>query len=253
MLRESLQAEIASIRTHAPNIYAHGQTEELHKLRVAVRRVRALLRAASPIDDERVEPLRERLRALGGALGPARDADVFLEWLREEAEAIDEPGGEVLLARIEAERLEAYAAARAALDDPTYLSLLEDLDDFCSTAEIPEGTVDEIVKPAAKKLRKAMRAVSSHEALHSARIKAKRLRYAAESAGARKVERRAKRFQDVVGEHQDAVVAERRLRELADPETSILVGRLIERQAQRRRRARAATPKAWKKLAKTIA
>jgi CHAD domain-containing protein len=253
VLRDALQAEIASIRTHAPNVYAHGQIEELHKLRVAIRRSRALLHAARAlVDDERVEPLRDRLRLLGGALGPARDADVFLGGLRDEQEAVDEPGGEALLARVEVERLDAYATARAALDDASYLSLLEELDDFCSTADLPKGTIEEIVEPAAEKLRKTMRAVSSDETLHSARIKAKRLRYAAEAAGARKIAKRAERFQDVVGAHQDAVVAERRLRELADPETSVLVGRLIERQAERRRRARARTPKTWKRLAKTI-
>ena len=47
---------------------------------------------------------------------------------------------------------------------------------------------------------------------------------------------RAKRLQDVVGEHQDAVVAEERLRALSEPATALLVGRLIERQRARRPR-----------------
>ena len=63
---------------------------------------------------------------------------------------------------------------------------------------------------------------------------------------------RAKRLQDVVGEHQDAVVAEERLRALSEPATALLVGRLIERQRARRHSARAEVPKAWRKLAKTI-
>ena len=93
----------------------------------------------------------------------------------------------------------------------------------------------------------------SDDALHDARIKAKRVRYAAEVAGSKDVVERAKRLQDVVGEHQDAVVAEERLRALPEPATALLVGgRLIERQRARRHSARAEVPKAWRKLAKTI-
>ncbi len=56
---------------------------------------------------------------------------------------------------------------------------------------------------------------------------------------------RIRELQDAAGQHQDAVVAEGRLRELADPETALVVGRLIERQHHRRRDAR----KAWAKRA----
>lgn len=242
------------MREHAPNVYAHGDPEELHKLRVAVRRLRALLRAAGPaIEDTRTDTLRAQLRLLGGALGPARDADVFASYLQSELEGLDEAGAEPLLQKVEGERLEAYAAARTALDDPAFVRLLEALDDYVGSIDVGEAPLDELVRAEAKKLRKAMRDASSDSALHEARIKAKRVRYAAEAAGDEATVSRAKRFQDVVGEHQDAVVAERRLRELAEPETAIVVGRLIERQAARRRRARKRTSKAWKKLAKTTA
>jgi CHAD domain-containing protein len=254
VLRDALQTQVTAMREHAPNVYAHGDAEELHKLRVAVRRLRALLRAAAPlIDDERSETLRVELKTLGGALGPARDADVFAGYLRAECAQLDEPGAETLLARVESGRLDAYAAAREALDDPRFVELLNALDDFCATVETRDGSLDEVVAKEAMRLRKSMRDVSTDAALHEARIKAKRVRYAAEAAGDDATVKRAKSFQDVVGEHQDAVVAEQRLRELAEPETAILVGRLIERQAERRRRARKRTPKAWKRLAKTTA
>jgi CHAD domain-containing protein len=251
VLRARLEEQVAAIREHAPKVYAHGDAEELHKLRVAVRRLRALLRTLrSRVEDQRCEALRAELGTLGRTLGPARDGDVFKAYLEDETAAIDEPGADVLLDHVESQRLEAYAAARAALDDPGFLRLLEELDAFCATAEIPE--LDGVVAVEAKKLRKAMEDVASNEALHAARIKAKRVRYAAEAKGEKRVVRHAKRLQDVVGEHQDAVVAEQRLRDLAEPETAILVGRLIERQAERRRRAREATPGAWKKLALTL-
>ncbi len=86
--------------------------------------------------------------------------------------------------------------------------------------------------------------------LHKARIRAKRLRYVAEAVLDKRVVRRAKAFQNVVGEHQDAVVAEERLRELATrvPEAAVPLGRLIERERTRRKRTRGDLPKAWKRL-----
>ena len=76
------------------------------------------------------------------------------------------------------------------------------------------------------------------------------MRYVAEALGEERVVRRAKEFQDVVGEHQDAVVAEQRLRALAErvPEAALPLGVLIERQRERRARMRGDLPKSWKRL-----
>jgi CHAD domain-containing protein len=250
-LRDSLKAHVAALRAHASGVAADGDPEELHDTRVAVRRLRALIRAARAlIDDARAEPLRQELGELAKRLGPARDADVLLAYLRAETDGLDEPGVERLLARVDEERRKAYEGARAALDDPSFERLLHELDAFSAGVVVRDGSLDGLGAAQAKKLRKAMKDVTTDEALHEARIKAKRVRYAAEAAGESGVVSAAKRFQDVVGEHQDAVIAEQRLRELAEPESAIVVGRLIERQAERRREARDATPKAWKKLDK---
>jgi len=90
------------------------------------------------------------------------------------------------------------------------------------------------------------------------RIKAKRVRYAAELAApvaGRLAERfvdRVKKLQDILGEHQDAVVAETRLRELFDQasgrRTGFVAGLLVERQRARRLAARAAFEKWWPKV-----
>lgn len=252
MLRESFQAQADAIREHAPKVAPDADAEELHKLRVAVRRLRALLRAARTlIEDARAEALRADLGELGRALGPARDADVFLAYLRDETEGIEGAGVEPLLARVERERLTAYEAARAALDDPAFARLLQELDAFSASVVVRDGGANGLVGTEFRKLRKAMRDVTSDDALHEARIKAKRVRYAAEASGDEAVVAAAKRFQDIVGEHQDAVVAEQRLRELSEPETAALVEKLIQRQAKRRRRARKKTPDAWRKLKKS--
>jgi CHAD domain-containing protein len=87
------------------------------------------------------------------------------------------------------------------------------------------------------------------------RKKGKRARDAAELADWKEPVRRAKKLQDVLGEHQDAVVAAERLRQLAagvPASVALAAGRLIEREEEHRRESRAAWPKAWKKLRKTI-
>jgi CHAD domain-containing protein len=53
-----------------------------------------------------------------------------------------------------------------------------------------------------------------------------------------------KQVQDVIGEHQDAVVAEERLRALARARTAVAAGRLIERERARRSARREAYPEA---------
>jgi CHAD domain-containing protein len=116
------------------------------------------------------------------------------------------------------------------------------------------------------RLRKAagkIRPSASDQELHRLRILGKRARYTAELAEteigepAQQAVERAKHFQDVLGTHQDAIVAEARLRELlADLESSgaaFAAGRLVERERERRREARAALPKAWRKLDRAAA
>jgi CHAD domain-containing protein len=91
--------------------------------------------------------------------------------------------------------------------------------------------------------------------MHEVRNRGKRARYSAELAGgkpAKKFAEAAKSFQDVVGDHQDAVVAEERLAALVprakSPEAVFAAGRLLERQQRRRVAARRSLPKAWRKL-----
>ena len=86
----------------------------------------------------------------------------------------------------------------------------------------------------------------------------KRARYAAELAEAatgrpaRRFAKTAAQLHDVLGEHQDAVVAESRLRALAGSKVGGLdrsaLQRLVARQRGRRRAARAAFQDQWPKL-----
>jgi len=95
--------------------------------------------------------------------------------------------------------------------------------------------------------------------MHRLRIAGKRVRYAAELAalpGDRHGQafiRAAKDLQDVLGTHQDAVVAEERIRALAadaEPGVAIAAGRLVEQEERRRAASRAGLPDALNGLAR---
>jgi CHAD domain-containing protein len=141
-----------------------------------------------------------------------------------------------------------------------YLVLLDDTARTLDELE-PSGsavTLDELADEAAARLRRAVRKLPetpANEDLHAVRKKGKRARYAAELAGQKKLVKKAKRLQDVLGEHQDAVVAAERLRELAAgaaSEQALVAGRLVEREEERRAIARDEWPQAWLELRKTI-
>jgi CHAD domain-containing protein len=241
--------------------------EALHHARVATRRSRALLRAARGlVAPDWAEPLRAELKWLGGLLGPVRDLDVLLEHLDAEAATLEEEDARAfrrLRARLAAERNECRAELLEAMNGERYFRLLETL---AGASAAPAGDLStpltEIAEEAFGKLRKAVKALPrrpTDDELHEVRIETKRARYAAELAepelgksGARLVDR-AKLVQDVIGDHQDAVVAEERLRALAlrgGGKTGLAAGRLIERQHQRKRAARKAFPDAWRRLDK---
>ena len=142
----------------------------------------------------------------------------------------------------------------AALDSERYFALLDTLEQPVATIAA-DPTLEEIHAAEHQRLRKAVKTLddaSSDEELHAVRIRVKRARYAAELAGADAYVKAAKVLQDVLGEHQDAVVATERLRNLAHrmPDTAIAAGRLVERERMRALRGRDEWRSAWKKLAK---
>jgi CHAD domain-containing protein len=269
-VRAMLAAQVAELIAHDPGTRLGDDPEELHKARVATRRLRAVLRAARPLlDPDWTESLRGELSWLGGALGPVRDLDVLLERLRVEIAGLDldeRRAAARFLHLLEEERGLARAAMLEAMSGARYADLLSRLEAaaVAPRARAAEMSLEEIAAREFRKLRKAVRAlpsVPSDEALHAVRIRGKRARYAGELAEgvvgkpARRFVRNAKRFQDVIGDHQDAVVAEERIRGLLGEVRSVrayfAAGQIVERERERRRAARAAFPQAWARLRKT--
>jgi CHAD domain-containing protein len=257
-LQTALRGFVQELREREPGVRLGADPEELHKQRVATRRLRSLLRSTRPqlADPDRAERLRDELRWLGRLLGEVRDRDVLIAYLVEELGTIEEAGAfGAILELLDAEREQAWNEVLAALDSPRYRKVIAEL------AWPPALRDGERLATAATadygRLRKAVKRLGAEpkdEELHRVRIRTKRARYATEAVGGEsRFVARAKDVQDTLGEHQDAVVAEERIRELVAQvrgtgRTALAAGRLIERQRARRAAARAAWPKAWKRL-----
>jgi CHAD domain-containing protein len=266
LLQGMLAAARDAILEHEEGSRLGRDSECVHRMRVATRRGRAALRTASGVlEQEREEKLRAELAWLGGVLGDVRDLDVLIGHLWVEADTLEPTERAALkpfFSRLAAERRKVRTTLVRALKSARYRRLLDELAEAAVGQSAPNGLV-KLDKRAGKefeRLVKAMHTLPSeptNEELHRVRKLGKRARYAAELTeplAPRKTAtfvKRAKAFQDVTGEHQDAAVAEEKLRELvadAGSAASFAAGQLAERERTRRVSARAQLPKAWKDL-----
>lgn len=256
-LRARVDEQVRALVRHAEGARAGQDAEHVHQLRVAVRRARAVLKTVRAH-----EHLQAELKWLGGALGDVRDADVLLAHLRASAADFDEDeraAVEQLLAGLERRRRGARRHMLAALRGSRYRALLASLAEAALVAEptLPKACAPmvSVIRKPHRKLVKAADAIGDDPAdddLHRLRIRGKRLRYAAEMAAPtakKKVKalvKATKKVQDILGDHQDAVVAEERIRALLDAvdeensiEVAVVAGRLIERERARKAACRA--------------
>jgi CHAD domain-containing protein len=263
-LRAMIETQRRALLEHDPGTRLGSDPENLHQHRVAARRTRAFLRAARRyVDAEWAQSLNGPLRELGRVTGPARDLDVLAEHMEGELEGLDHAdreGADILAARLQSERASARRQLLHALDGDSYRVLLARLRMRPRlAADASSVPLDRIAHKAYRRVLRALDNLGPAPdagAVHQLRIKLKRARYAAELAAtdgkAERFLKRAKVLQTLLGEHQDAVVAERRLRELAvvDDSTAaaFVAGRLAERQRERRERVAKKLPKAWKRL-----
>ena len=204
-----------------------GDSEAVHRARVAVRRLRSDLRTFRPVLDERwAAALRERVRWLGDALAAARDADVLLDRLQRQAARlpdVDNHRKELVLNLLRGVRAAAYRQLGGMLRQPRYVLVLADLLEGVRTphfneraAERARDAAPELLDDAWRALRRAVRKRSrpaDDAELHGIRIEAKRLRYAAEAfvpvcgAPAARFARRVAMLQTILGNHHDAMTS----------------------------------------------
>lgn len=256
-LKWALAQHVRWLLAHDPGTRLGTEGESLHQMRVATRRLRAVLRAAQPVlVPAWAESLENELSWLGELLGPARDLDVQLLYFTDEAAALDARDRKPLaqfVAHLQTKRETVQQVVLSELKSARYLELVRRLQQAAQDPAVMESTVTlrDLAKRAFKKLRKAIRRLGSspnNARLHEIRIKTKRARYAAELAeqsvgkSATTFIKEAQRLQGLLGINQDAIQAEVHIRAFLKQATStraaFVAGRMVERQRQRRETVR---------------
>jgi inorganic triphosphatase YgiF len=229
------------LRANETPVMKGEDPEGVHQMRVATRRLRALLSLFKGIlTNSILDHLKEELRWLQQQLGPARDWDVFLSdtLLPLETRLVEEEGLETLRATALQIREDAYSRARQVVTSRRYTSLLLRLqlhlaDEGWFKAAGP-GVPDPLNAPVRdlaaavfeKRAKSLKKLGKKHDSLtelqlHQLRIDGKKMRYAVEffkslySKSATKDYRASLvGIQDSLGALNDAVVGHRLLEEL---------------------------------------
>jgi CHAD domain-containing protein len=263
----AIKREVDALRAEEAGVRRGRSAEAVHRMRTALRRLRSILRTGRPLFRAGwVDRLRGELKWLGAALGGVRDLDVLAAHLRSRVgpmPAAERAAARRLLRRLRDDRGRARRALLTALRSPRYARLRHQLTTALDHPPTRRESISlvGITADTFRKLRKAVGKLPDDpddEDLHRVRIKVKRARYAAELVQPTEG-RRGKRFikaakevQDILGEHQDAVVAEAYVRRAADQSPAIrpVRARLVEHQRDRRERAREAFDETWPRLAR---
>ena len=272
VVRQAVRSATRRLAEHAAEARDRNDAEHLHQSRVATRRLRSDLRTFAPLlSDGWTDELRSELSWLADVLGAVRDGDVLRARLDTEVQSLtpsDRVAGGMLIGLLEEERQRARAAMADALATHRYTQLVDALR-IAADAPKFERDPDQRARPVLGKLvRRAWvrleRAVADlddetdDEHLHGVRIRAKRVRYAAEAAvpawgkRARRRAAAATTVQDVLGRLNDAVVTEEWLRGAASrsPEAAFVAGVVAERQRVAAAACRAEFPRVWRRASK---
>ena len=283
----SLRRHFAALLAHEPGTRLGDDPEALHDMRVAVRRLRAMLALFADALPLRAAGYRATLGWIADALGGVRDLDVQLERLEGWRTQMEADDAEALATVAEVLRRRRVAARRRmlrVLDCARYDRFLECFGAMLRGPLPRRGIARRPIVDSARTLvRRRMRKVrqrgdeivptSAPAAYHRLRIDCKKLRYALEAHAdvygkpVRRLAVSVTALQDLLGRHQDAEVAIVDLRELCERRAPRLSRRAIfvigkiaeryEREARRLRRGfpklyRAATGGRWKKMRRVL-
>ncbi|MFH8774924.1 CHAD domain-containing protein [Streptomyces sp. NPDC017958] len=253
--------------------------DSVHQMRVATRRMRSTFRTFGTVLDHAVtDPIAAELKWLARELGVGRDQEVLAERLITLLDTLPP----ALVSGPVHERLTAWAGARhdsarshvvAILDSDRYLSLLDTLDAVLADPPLgkkaagkPEKVIAEAVRKDLAKVSRLVTAALDQPpgeerdiAVHEARKKAKRTRYAGEAAipalgrPARSLAKSMKSLTSLLGEHQDSVMARQTLRELsavahAAGESAFTYGLLYGREEAAAAAVEAELPGLWREI-----
>ena len=272
----NLRRYLSAWHLHEPGARLGDDPEELHDLRVAGRRLDAVLRqfrSSLPTSFLRIRPT---LKTVLRALGHARDLDVALSELDafgREMPKSERDSLEPLKQHLVSERDRARARMLSVLDSIWVQKNLQELTSLSaapsaasrqSSAELALNESPELIQRRYRKLRKStelLRSDSSMEAYHEVRGQVKKLRYTLEAVAviygkpADELLRALRRWQEKLGMQQDAAVTSRRLKAIGSappkgipPATLFLMGRLAEHYASVAEPGRKRYAKSYRKV-----
>lgn len=228
--------------------------DSVHQMRVAARRLRSGLKAFGPlVDEEWATHLRTELGWAAGELGAARDTEVLLERLDRHAEHLGSRDAALVRAVVDPQLSQRLDSARdraiGSLSTPRHIALLNELVSAGAMPRVTElgdrsskDVLPELVDRAFRRLARRVKHLELEgpaEVWHEARISAKRARYSAEAvsgvfgAPAKRLADALSEVTEVLGDHQDACIAQDVLREMAatdgiDGRTGFALGLLHE-------------------------
>jgi CHAD domain-containing protein len=200
-------------------------TPDVHKTRVAARRLRSTLRIFDDVVDAApAEELDNELKWYADQLGQVRDRDILSSRLVKQIadlrpEHVRGPVEAEITKTLDAEREDAVRRLDRAMRTRRYKHLMQLLRGWRAAPPLTDAasqdgaaavkSVEKAQRKADKRLRKADDDI---ERLHQARKAFKRARYAAElvepaDSQMKSIARDAQEMQTLLGEHQDAVVA----------------------------------------------
>lgn len=216
---------IVSVRRAWAALAGSDDPEALHDFRVAIRRLRSLVRGYRPQFRQVLGgKTMRRLRQLARATNASRDLEVKLAWLGPRHEGLrprDRTGLRWLLQRLEARKRRADAEAVDLIEenlDPELDALDARLVELAVEASPDSDTLRAASAPRLLRRLEAFRSrfsrirgATDQDAAHRTRIAGKQIRYLLEPLvelvpDARQLVTRLKRFQDVTGEMHDAEV-----------------------------------------------
>lgn len=268
VVHASIATAVRTLLMHEPQLRDGIDDEAVHRARVATRRLRSDLRTFTPLlERDWVTWTTEELRWLGGCLGEARDADVLLARIEGALNRVPvaQVDHDALLAPLAQRRQTARRALRDALRTRRYGRLLDTLEGAARQPQLRGAAHKRATKVLAPLVEDRWRALR-HEVkrtgrspapdqLHKIRIRAKRLRYAAEAASpafgtpARRFAKRIEEVQELLGNHHDAVVAAAWLRDIgseADARLAFLAGEIAGIEEAEAAAVTRAWPAAWR-------
>jgi CHAD domain-containing protein len=267
--RRALAFGTEALMHEAPAAEA-GEVEAIHQLRVATRRIRAVIELfAAVLHGTRMRLWRRDLAWIAAQAGVVRECDVMPVVIRDRAAKIGPEFGAALgpiYDSLTARRSAELAKLRQALNSQRFVVLVDRLGKPLFRKVAPDAQLGPAVAGLLRPVvRTAIRAGANlgddpaDDQLHRLRVRIKRLRYSLEMLAAlggkrlRKTLARLKDLQELLGECNDVAVTIAYLRSYAEssgapPAAVLAAGALIQSLAGRRRKLARRALKALQRL-----